>query len=75
MHPSEIDDLARKFPGFHRYAKILEALADGIQSGAIPVPGRQQPPRQTPVTELRTHAAAIDLRMRQLAAEGCRVRR
>jgi len=31
--PGDIDQLTRKFPGFHRYAKILESLASGIQSG------------------------------------------
>jgi hypothetical protein len=69
--PGDIDQLSRKFPGFCRYAKILESLATGIQSGAIPVPGRKQPPRQTtPVTDHRSRAAAMDLRMRQLAEEG-----
>ncbi len=36
--PSEMDDLCDRFEGFYRYAKILEALADGIESGDIPVP-------------------------------------
>ncbi len=40
--PADIDQLARRFPGFYRYAKILESLASGIQSGAIPVPGRKE---------------------------------
>ena len=69
--PAEMDQLTRKFPGFYRYAKILESLATGIQSGAIPVPGRKEPPRQTePMTDYRQRAAAMDLRMRQLAEEG-----
>jgi hypothetical protein len=34
----DMDELSRRFTGFHRYAKILEALAAGIQSGAIKVP-------------------------------------
>jgi len=69
--PGDIDQLAREFPGFYRYAKIVESLAAGIQSGAIPVPGRKQPPRQTTsTTDYRPLAAAMDLRMRQLADEG-----
>ena len=69
--PGDIDQLTRKLPGFYRYAKILESLATGIQSGAIPVPGRKEAPRQTkPVTDHRQRAAAMDLRMRQLAEEG-----
>ena len=69
--PADIDQLARKFPGFYRYAKILESLATGIQSGAIPVPGRKEAPRQAdPMTDYRQRAAAMDLRMRQLAEEG-----
>ena len=69
--PAEMDQLTRKFPGFYRYAKILELLATGIQSGAIPVPGRKEAPRQTdPMTDYRQRAAAMDLRMRQLAEEG-----
>ncbi len=69
--PGDIDQLARKFPSFYRYAKILESLATGIQSGAIPVPGRTAAPRQTePAAGHRQRAAAINLRMRQLAEEG-----
>jgi hypothetical protein len=69
--PSDIDQLTHEFPGFYRYAKILESLATGIQSGAIPVPGRTQAPRPTkPATDHSQRAAAIDLRMRQLAEEG-----
>ena len=36
--PEDLDALTRKFSGFYRYAKILEAVAGGIQSGAIEVP-------------------------------------
>ena len=69
--PADMDQLTRKFPGFYRYAKILESLATGIQSGAIPVPGQKETPRQTePMPDYRQRAAAIDLRVRQLAAEG-----
>ena len=38
MAPDDLNELTRKFSGFHRYAKILEAMAGGIQSGAIKVP-------------------------------------
>jgi hypothetical protein len=69
--PGDIDQLTRKLPGFYQYAKILELLASGIQSGAIPVPGRKEAPRQTePVTDDRQLAADMDLRVRQLAEEG-----
>jgi hypothetical protein len=69
--PSDIDQLTHEFPGFYRYAKILESLATGIQSGAIPVPGGNEAPRPTrPATDHSQRAAAIDLRMRQLAEEG-----
>jgi hypothetical protein len=68
---ADLDELTRKFPGVYRYAKVLEALAGDIRSGAIPVPGRTDAPQQTkPVTDHRQRAAAIDLRMRQLAEEG-----
>lgn len=71
VQPGDIDQLARKFPGFYRYAKILESLATGIQSGAISVPGRTAAPQQPEqVTGYRQLAAAMDLRMRQLAEEG-----
>ena len=33
-----LDELCRRFVGFYRYAKILETIASGIQSGAIQVP-------------------------------------
>ena len=69
--PGDIDQLAQKFTGFYRYARILESLAPGIQSGATPPPGRTAPPRQTEqATGYRQLAAAMDLRMRQLAEEG-----
>ncbi len=69
--PDDLDQLTRKFSGFHRYAKILESLAAGIQSGAIPVPGQKEAPRQVnPVSDHHQLAAVIDLRMRQLAEEG-----
>jgi hypothetical protein len=32
-----MDELCRRFAGFFRYAKTLEMLATGIQSGAIKV--------------------------------------
>jgi len=69
--PADMDQLTRKFPGFYRYAKILESVATGIHSGAIPVPGRKEAPRQTePMADYRQRAAAMDLRVRQLAEEG-----
>lgn len=36
--PGDLNELTRRLPGFHRYAKILETLAAGIQSGAVTVP-------------------------------------
>ena len=45
--PADMEQLTWKFPGFYRYAKILEALATGIQSDAIPAPGRKETPQQT----------------------------
>jgi hypothetical protein len=36
--PGDMDELGRKFTGFYRYAKILETIAAGIQSGAIKAP-------------------------------------
>jgi hypothetical protein len=70
-------EAGRRYPGFYRFAKVLERTARGIQSGAIPVPGgRQAPARETksPQTDqiraYRELAAAMDLRMRQLAEQG-----
>jgi hypothetical protein len=37
-HGGEMDELCRRFPSFYRYAKILESVAAGIQSGSIKVP-------------------------------------
>ncbi len=37
MAPDDLNELTRRFSGFHRYAKILETVAGGIQSGAIKV--------------------------------------
>jgi hypothetical protein len=69
--PADMEQLTRKFPGLYRYAKILESLASGIQSGAIPVPGRKEVPQQTEqATGYRQLAGAMDLRVRQLAEEG-----
>ena len=36
--PGVMDELCRRFAGFLHYAKILETVAGGIQSGAIAVP-------------------------------------
>jgi hypothetical protein len=36
--PHAMDQLCLRFGGFHRYAKILEAIAAGIASGEIRVP-------------------------------------
>jgi hypothetical protein len=36
--PGALDELGRRFAGFYRYAKILEAVAAGIQAGTIKVP-------------------------------------
>ena len=33
-----VDELCRRFAGFYHYAKILETMAAGIQSGTIEVP-------------------------------------
>ena len=69
--PGDIDQLTREFPGFYRYPKILETLAAGTRSGAIPVPGPKAAPQQaTSTTDYRPLAAAMDLRMLQLAGEG-----
>lgn len=36
--PNDMDELSRRFSFFYRYAKILETIASGIQSGEIIVP-------------------------------------
>ena len=36
--PGALDELGRRFAGFYRYAKILEAVASGIRAGTIKVP-------------------------------------
>jgi hypothetical protein len=36
--PGGLDELGRRFAGFYRYAKILEAVALGIKAGTIKVP-------------------------------------
>jgi hypothetical protein len=36
-----MDELCRRFPWFYRYAKILESVAAGIQSGSLLVAGFQ----------------------------------
>jgi hypothetical protein len=69
--PGDLEEITDSFPGCYRYAKILETLAAGIRSGAIPVPGRKEPHRRAkPMTNHRQRAAAMDLRMKQLAEEG-----
>jgi hypothetical protein len=34
----EMDLLCERYPGFYRFGKVLERLAEGIASGRIPVP-------------------------------------
>lgn len=36
--PEVMDELCRRYPGFYRYAKVLENIAGAIRSGAIKVP-------------------------------------
>ena len=36
--PGVMDELCRRYPGFYRYAKVLEGIAGAIQCGAIKVP-------------------------------------
>jgi hypothetical protein len=65
-----VQEAAHRYPGFRQFAKILDRTARGIQSGAIPVPGRRAPARRSSATtEARRLAAEIDLRMRQLAEQ------
>lgn len=61
---ADMDALCDEYAGFYRFAKILETLASGIASGKIKVPGGR--------TDNKEHklAAAIDLRVRQLEAQG-----
>jgi len=66
-----VEEAADRYPGFRQFANLLERTAEAIQSGAIAVPGRPATPRQNePMDEWRKLAAAMDLRMRQLAEEG-----
>lgn len=34
----DMDALCDRYDGFHRFAKLLERLAEGIADGSIPVP-------------------------------------
>jgi hypothetical protein len=34
----EMDLLCERYPGFYRFGKVLERVAEGIASGRIPVP-------------------------------------
>ena len=36
--PGVMDELCQRYPGFYRYAKVLENIAGAIQAGAIKVP-------------------------------------
>ena len=36
--PTEMEELCTRLDGFYRYAKVLEALVEGIASGRINVP-------------------------------------
>jgi hypothetical protein len=38
--PTEMDTLCRLYPGFYRFAKLLENLADAIRDGCIEVPAQ-----------------------------------
>jgi len=71
MDAGVMQEAAGRYPGFRQFAKVLERTARGIQSGAIAVPGRRaEPPPNDPMSEYRRLAAAMDLRMEQLAAAG-----
>jgi hypothetical protein len=61
---SELDSLYEEFTGFYRFAKILETVASGIASGKIKVPGGRV------VNKEHKLAEAIDIRVRQLEANG-----
>ena len=60
----EMDTLCAEFTGFYRFAKILETLASGIAAGKVKVPGGRT------INDEHRLAAAIDLRVRQLEAQG-----
>ncbi len=60
----KMDALCEEYAGFYRFAKILETVASGIASGKIKVPGGRV------VNKEHKLAAAIDLRVRQLEANG-----
>ena len=60
----EMDALCAEFTGFYRFAKILETLASGIAAGKVKVPGGRT------VNDEHRLAAVIDLRVRQLEAQG-----
>ncbi len=36
--PGVMDELCQRYPGFYRYAKVLENITGAIQAGAIKVP-------------------------------------
>ena len=36
--PGVMDELCQRYPGFYRFAKVLEGIAGAIESGAIKVP-------------------------------------
>ena len=36
--PEQMNYLSQKHPGFYRYGKILESMAEGISDGTIEVP-------------------------------------
>ncbi|WP_434113786.1 hypothetical protein [Paraburkholderia caffeinilytica] len=59
--------LGQEFAGFYRFAKIVETIASGIETGQIQVPGQERK-----FAEEHGIAAAIDQRVRQLEAKGIR---
>lgn len=61
---AEMDALYGEYAGFYRFAKILETVASGLASGKITVPGERVADKEHKL------AAAIDLRVRQLEANG-----
>jgi len=36
--PGVMDELCQRYPGFYRYAKVLERITGAVQSGVITVP-------------------------------------